>query len=139
MPFGQFNLNLLFVFEGRAPRSEYWTMSVVLFGNSVVAWLALLAIGYIFRQAEALQLAAPLLLGLVLIYLLLAFIATLAITVRRFHDRNKSAWWLLIGLIPYLGALWMFIELGFLKGTKGPNRYGDDLYQERPGRIFKIL
>ena len=33
-------------------------------------------------------------------------------------------WWVLIGLIPIIGALWLLIELGFLKGTDGPNRYG---------------
>jgi len=30
----------------------------------------------------------------------------------------------LIGLIPIIGGIWLLIELGFLKGTDGPNRFG---------------
>ena len=44
--------------------------------------------------------------------------------IKRFHDRDKSGWWVLIGLIPIIGAIWLLIELGFLKGTPGPNRFG---------------
>jgi uncharacterized membrane protein YhaH (DUF805 family) len=51
---------------------------------------------------------------------------TLAITVKRFHDRDKSGWWVLIGLVPAIGALWILIECGFLKGTTGDNRFGAD-------------
>lgn len=47
-----------------------------------------------------------------------------AATVRRWHDRDKSAWWCFIGGIPLLGPLWIFIELGFLPGTAGDNRFG---------------
>lgn len=83
------------------------------------------------------------------------FIASFPITARRFHDRNRSAWWLLLfyffpsilmgtlahslsfdanssvfGLILQLASgiflLWVFIELCVLKGTSGPNRYGPD-------------
>jgi uncharacterized membrane protein YhaH (DUF805 family) len=44
--------------------------------------------------------------------------------IRRYHDRNKSGWWLLFGFIPLIGALWQIIELGFLSGTQGDNDYG---------------
>ena len=53
----------------------------------------------------------------------------IAVSVKRWHDRDKSAWWLLIALIPIIGWLWAFIELGFLKGTDGPNRFGQDPVQ----------
>ena len=45
---------------------------------------------------------------------------------KRWHDRGKSGWWTLIGLVPIIGGLWMLIELGFLKGTDGDNQYGPD-------------
>jgi len=48
---------------------------------------------------------------------------SLAVQTKRWHDRNKSGWWNLIGLAPIVGPLWAFIELGFLKGTPGANRY----------------
>jgi uncharacterized membrane protein YhaH (DUF805 family) len=50
-----------------------------------------------------------------------------AVSVKRWHDRNKSGWWVLINLIPIVGALWTLVENGFLRGTPGPNRFGDDL------------
>lgn len=52
--------------------------------------------------------------------------AGLAIAIKRWHDRNKSGWWVLIGLVPVIGGLWVLIENGFLKGTDGPNDYGPD-------------
>jgi len=50
----------------------------------------------------------------------------LAVFVKRWHDRDKSGWWVLIVLIPLIGWLWMLIECGFLEGTIGPNKYGPD-------------
>ncbi len=51
---------------------------------------------------------------------------SLAISIKRWHDRDKSAWWVLVGLIPLIGGLWLLIENGLMRGTAGPNRYGDD-------------
>lgn len=50
--------------------------------------------------------------------------AAFAIYAKRWHDRGKSGWWSLIAVIPLVGALWMLVELGFLKGDEGPNRFG---------------
>lgn len=49
---------------------------------------------------------------------------SLALSVKRWHDRDKSGFWVFIGLVPFIGPLWAFIETGFLPGTKGPNHYG---------------
>jgi uncharacterized membrane protein YhaH (DUF805 family) len=48
----------------------------------------------------------------------------LALQVKRWHDRDKSGWWVLIAFIPIIGAFWVLIECGFLDGTPGPNRFG---------------
>lgn len=48
----------------------------------------------------------------------------LAVFVKRWHDRDKSGWWVLINLIPVIGWLWTLIECGFLDGTPGSNKYG---------------
>src|SRR5262249_35809552 len=64
-----------------------------------------------------------------LIALLLFVVAlwiSLAMGVKRYHDRNKSGWWVLIALVPVIGGLWYLIEAGFLPGTSGPNQYGPD-------------
>jgi uncharacterized membrane protein YhaH (DUF805 family) len=49
----------------------------------------------------------------------------LAIQIKRCHDRNRSGWFMLVFLIPLVN-LWPAIEIAFLKGTDGPNRFGDD-------------
>jgi uncharacterized membrane protein YhaH (DUF805 family) len=64
-----------------------------------------------------------------IILLVVAVVATwisLAIGVKRWHDRNKTGWWMLINFVPVIGPFWYLIECGFLKGTSGPNTYGPD-------------
>lgn len=48
---------------------------------------------------------------------------TAAVQVKRWHDRNKSGNWIFINLIPIVGALWTFIELGFLPAKREGNRF----------------
>ena len=61
-----------------------------------------------------------------LLVLIVAFWISLAIAVKRWHDRGKSGWWVLIALVPVIGGFWYIIECGFLKGTTGANAYGAD-------------
>jgi hypothetical protein len=49
----------------------------------------------------------------------------LALQTKRWHDRGASGWWNLLSFVPIL-SIWAFIECGFLRGTKGNNRYGQD-------------
>jgi uncharacterized membrane protein YhaH (DUF805 family) len=58
--------------------------------------------------------------------LLVTIVGGLAGQVKRWHDRDKSGWWVLIALIPIVGPIWALVELGFLSGTEGPNRFGPD-------------
>ncbi len=44
--------------------------------------------------------------------------------VTRLHDRGHSAWWLLLNLVPLVGPIVLFVQMGFLRGDGGPNRYG---------------
>ncbi len=60
------------------------------------------------------------------VFQLITLYPVLAFYTKRLHDRNRSGWFLLILLIPLIGAIWLIIELGFLRGTKGPNKYGAD-------------
>jgi uncharacterized membrane protein YhaH (DUF805 family) len=50
--------------------------------------------------------------------------SSIAVGVKRFQDRDKPGWWVLIGLIPVIGIFWLLFELGIQPGTPGPNRYG---------------
>ena len=60
------------------------------------------------------------------LFALIWFWTHLAVFVKRWHDRDKSGWWVLINIIPVIGGLWTLIECGFLDGTTGPNKYGPD-------------
>ncbi len=103
-------------FEGRIPRKVYWLYGVLgLFIGTM------LAIGVVFGLASVLGdwvgvLAIP-------VYIMVIW-ASLAIQVKRWHDRNKSGWWVLIGLIPIVGPIWQLVECGFLEGTPESNQFG---------------
>jgi uncharacterized membrane protein YhaH (DUF805 family) len=58
------------------------------------------------------------------IFSLAVIIPAILVYIKRWHDRDKSGWWMLILLIPIVGAIWFLVELGFLPGTPGPNRFG---------------
>ncbi len=56
---------------------------------------------------------------------LAVIIPTIAVGIRRLHDIDKSGWWLLIGLVPFVGGL-ILIYFFVQKGTTGPNQFGED-------------
>ncbi|MAD39833.1 MAG: hypothetical protein CMO30_03750 [Tistrella sp.] len=60
------------------------------------------------------------------LFSLAAIWPSLAIGARRCHDRGRSGWFQLIMLIPLIGWIWLLVEIGFLRGTEGPNRFGPD-------------
>ena len=80
------------VFSGRATRSEYWMFTLI---NAIIgAGLFVLSLAI-----------ADVLVWLYVIYSLAILVPSFAVTVRRLHDTSKSAWWLLIGLIPFGGIV----------------------------------
>ena len=96
-------------FSGRARRSEYWYFTLL----NVIVFILLSFISKSLNIGE----------GLGGIYTLISFIPGFAVLVRRLHDVGKSGWFLLIGIIPIIGALWLFI-LQFTDSTPGANKYG---------------
>ncbi len=60
-----------------------------------------------------------------IIFVLVIILPSLAVTVRRLHDVNKSGWMVLISFIPIIGAIWLFV-LTTSDGTIGDNDYGPD-------------
>ncbi len=69
---------------------------------------------------------------LLLIYGLAVLIPSLAVGVRRMHDQDKSGWFILLGLIPFVGPLILLVFF-CLEGTNGPNQYGPDPKAGEPG------
>ena len=57
------------------------------------------------------------------LYGLGVWIPSLAVSMRRLHDIGRSGWWLLIGLIPWIG--WIATLIWYLSDSKaGENKYG---------------
>ena len=63
--------------------------------------------------------------GLLGIFVLGSIIPSIAVQVRRFHDQDKSGWFVLLAFVPYAGGIIVFIFM-LLEGTRGPNRFGPD-------------
>jgi uncharacterized membrane protein YhaH (DUF805 family) len=57
------------------------------------------------------------------LYGLAVLIPSLAVTVRRLHDIDRSGWWILIALVPLIGVI-VLVVFALLEGTPGTNRYG---------------
>jgi uncharacterized membrane protein YhaH (DUF805 family) len=109
-------------FEGRSSRKEFW---LFLLGVNLVnlAWVIVAAAGTDeYGDTTGLGKLAFAFLALTLLGVLVPLIA---VQVRRFHDQDKSGWFALLNLIPYVGP---FVVLGFMliEGTPGGNRFGPD-------------
>jgi uncharacterized membrane protein YhaH (DUF805 family) len=88
---------------------------------------------------------------IIFVFLIVSWVSALAIGVKRLHDRDRSGWWIvllyfgpmvlqgaqnsaesgtlasiLLGLGAFALSIWALVELGFLRGTRGPNRFGPD-------------
>ena len=140
-------------FRGRLGRLAYWKATLLL----VIITAVTLVVGY-----SAIIAIGPL--GALLLTPMLAvLVGSAGIVVRRLHDRGKSAWWIvpfviapmmasawiregdpsgaslitiLIALATLVLEVWGFVEIGFLRGTVGANRYGFDPMQPTPQEVF---
>lgn len=122
---------LLFSFEGRAPRLFYWAAQIGSIAVFAAATLAFRSLGdWIKAEGESGDVTPATLVlvfgALALSFALLAmtFWIGFAVVVRRWHDRGKSWAWALLGFVPLVGWLWQGIECGYLEGTLGPNQFG---------------
>ncbi len=136
--------HLFFKFDGRVNRAKFWIAALIFAAINVV----LAVLGYVMDQSVVFQ-ALNSMLGIVIL------ISSIAVGVKRLHDRNKSGWYLLLfylvpsvlvvigvligafvedstiiatvlGLLAFAIAVWAFIEMGCLRGTIGINQYGPD-------------
>ncbi len=104
-----------FSIKGRASRSEYWYFIVFTIGLSVLL--------------ITIQTYTPInsqIIGIMSIVINLAlFIPSITVAVRRLHDIDKSGWWYLICLVPFIGVIILIIFL-VKRGNIGENRFGSD-------------
>ncbi len=103
--------------EGRIGRQSFWMGIIVFIVVSIIAGVLDMILGS--RMENGIGIIGALV-SLACIY------PAIMLYAKRWHDRGKSGWWTLIGLVPLIGAIWLLVELGFLRGTEGPNQYGND-------------
>ena len=108
-------------FNGRARRKEYWMFVLV----QAIVMIGLMILDSVLGLDFELQ---GISLGygyLYLIGLIVHFIPSLAVLVRRLHDVGKSGWFYFIFLIPIIGIIWLLV-LYCTEGQKEDNKWGPD-------------
>ena len=117
-------------FSGRAARSEYWWFQLFYWIFIVVAAAVIFGLGGDEGAGfNSLGTVALIVFGIIFLGLI---IPMLSVTVRRIHDLGYSGWWylayIILSAIPYIGALVGIggLVVACLRGTQGPNQFGDD-------------
>lgn len=150
---------LLFSFRGRINRARYWLVALInlaIFTACLVFALALIgleisnATPWTDAPVNYLFMAILAVVGLLMIW------SNTAAGIKRLHDRDQSGWWMLVfwgigaivdflqetattssskfilGVGSFAVTVWIIIELGCLRGTQGPNRFGSDPLEASP-------
>ena len=148
-------LKRYFEFSGRSRRKEFWMFQLL----NVIVCFAIFAVMLsggglqLFTAADpdrladnSLSIALLVGAGLLGIWALAVLIPSIAVTVRRLHDRDMSGWWygglLIASFIPFLNVLAGFGMLALLvvmmlDGTDGPNKYGPDPKDPSQASVFE--
>jgi uncharacterized membrane protein YhaH (DUF805 family) len=115
---------MLFSAQGRIRRRDYWLWSIcfgIAFAIIINILMAVLGVGRSIAENGTF----PATFWIVYFVMLIpAMWIGVCLQIKRWHDRDKSGWWVLIGLIPIVGPIRAFVEAGCLDGTQGPNKYG---------------
>lgn len=115
-------------FSGRSRRKEYWMFVLGIF---IAAIVLSIVEGILGLSGMVGGVYGP----LTTILLLAVIIPGIAVQVRRFHDQDKSGWFVLLALIPFIGSLAVLVFM-CLEGTKGPNRFGPDPKNPANAEVF---
>lgn len=104
-------IRLWFTNRGRLSRFTFWIAGLIAF--------AAFSVLFVFIEAA---LGRNMTLPLYPVFFWILF----TLSVKRMHDRGCAWYWLLPVVIPILGPLWLFFELGLRVGTPGENQFGRD-------------
>lgn len=108
-------------FSGRASRSEFWWFTLfIVIASIIFGILDGILVGFDSLYSPFSNL-----------FSLATFLPGLAVTARRLHDVDRTAWWLLLILVPIVGWL-VLLYWEVQKGTTGPNQYGNDPLGDTP-------
>ncbi|WP_144096398.1 DUF805 domain-containing protein [Croceicoccus sediminis] len=116
-----------FDFWGRSSRSEYWGFMALI----LMLWAVTVVLGYSFggRLKDGVLVGGSAMVDVLnmayTLFVLGSLIPIFTVTIRRLHDAGHSGFWLLIYLVPLIGALFMLYMM-FKTGDIGANAYGPD-------------
>jgi uncharacterized membrane protein YhaH (DUF805 family) len=114
----------LFSFEGRIGRAWFWFFGLaatVFYCGLFLLW-GMATVSTMGPEGPG---AGAGIAGVVVFLLSLTLIwPAFAVQAKRWHDVDKSAWWILLGFVP-IGNIVALVFTGFIPGTPGPNRFGD--------------
>lgn len=111
-----------FDFSSRSRRKEYWMFMLWVFIFTIVLAIVEYATGLIIEPDIGI---------LTTIFSLVILIPSISVTVRRLHDIGRTGWWILLGLIPLLGWIVLFI-FTLLNSESGSNKYGPNPKESVP-------
>ena len=110
-------LKKYFVIKGRASRSEYWYLQLLFAPFSIY-------VGFWSDPVATGTMDPPPLFIVSTFIVIFLFIPAITSQIRRFHDRDKSGWFILVNLVPFVG--WIIVIVMLLdKGTQDKNRFGE--------------
>ena len=124
-------------FKGRASRFSFFAACIlgVIIVYFPLYFCILTLYSASFSSGKGLEYIASVSLSILLI---ITALSILPVTIRWLHDINLSGWWILLCAVllyivpsyiaPTLGKIFLLILI-FKKGTKGPNRFGEDLLE----------
>ncbi|MFA5189325.1 MAG: DUF805 domain-containing protein [Verrucomicrobiia bacterium] len=123
-------LQALTSYAGRMSRYDFWLKGVLplSIASSLIGVVAFLL------DSRPISLTA----GWFPLVVTMSYWFTLPLWIKRLHDRNRSAWFLLILLIPIIGNVWFLCEIGLFRGTTGANRFGKDPLQRDDGTLMNM-
>ncbi len=119
---------MLFSADGRIRRRDWWLYSVFLF---FIYWIVVFTTNFTIAVFGGFKHGDNGLTALTVLLISPIYIWPQAcVTSKRWHDRNRSGYWSIltlipfIGLVPFIGSVWTLVECGIFDGTHGPNKYG---------------
>jgi len=118
-------MDLFLSLNGRIGRGKWWLGFVVLLIVQIVLMVILGGMGMLAVDPVTLAPTSAYWISL-LVLMAVTIWPSICLYGKRFHDRNKSAWWIMIAFVPIIGTFWLLIECGFLRGSDGANDYGSD-------------
>jgi uncharacterized membrane protein YhaH (DUF805 family) len=109
----------LFSFKGRINRKPFWIFNLIVFAGAILLGM-FTDISDDVREMSRQQ----------IMFMIWILWPSLAVQAKRWHDVDKSAFWVFINFVPLLGPIWALVENGFMRGTAGQNRFGPDPLEE---------